>query len=96
MYNQIKPTEVFRERELALLKEAEKRRLLLGRRVDARREPKARSTIAAAVVGLLAALVVGGLMLAASSSPAHAATIPIVVNSTLDWDDLNTGDGSAT
>jgi hypothetical protein len=27
LYNQIKPTEVFRERELALLKEAENRRL---------------------------------------------------------------------
>ena len=93
MYYQIKPTEMFRERELALMQEAESRSLLLGRRLDAKREPKARSTIAAAVVGSLAALVVAGSMLAASSSPAYAATTPFVVNSTLDWADLNPGDG---
>jgi parallel beta-helix repeat protein len=93
MCQQIKPTEVFRQRELALLKEAEKRRLLLGRRVGARRTPKTRSTIVAAVLSLLGALVVASLMLAASSSPAHAATIPIVVNSTLDLDDVDTADG---
>jgi hypothetical protein len=96
MYQQIKPTEVFRERELALLEEAKKRRLVLGRRVGARRTPtKARSTIALGAIGFIAALVVASLMLAASSSPAHAAssTTPFVVNSTLDLDDLNTADG---
>jgi len=50
MYHQINPTEMFRERELALLKERENRRLLLGRRGRTGRAPKARSTIVAAVV----------------------------------------------
>jgi CSLREA domain-containing protein len=96
MYHQIKPTEVFRERELVLLKEAKNRRLLVGWRMGARRTPtKARSTIALAVLGLLAALVVASLMLAASSSPAHAAstTTTFLVNSTADQPDADTTDG---
>ncbi len=93
MYQQIKPTEVFRERELALMKEAENRRVLLGRRLRARGTPKTRSTIAAVVVGFLAALVVASLLLAASSSPAYAAGTTFTVNSTADTDDA-TPDGA--
>jgi CSLREA domain-containing protein len=89
MYQQIKPTETFRERELALLKEGEKLRLL-GRRLRARREPIGKSTVTAS--GLLAALVVAGLILVAlSSSPAHADTT-FIVNSTADLSDVNTLD----
>ncbi len=54
MYHQINPTEIFRERQLALLQEAENRRL--ARRLRAGREPKARST-ATAVLGFVAVLV---------------------------------------
>ena len=71
MYQQIKPTEVFRARELALMKEVKNRRL--APRLHARRTLKTRSTLAV-VLGFLGALVVAGLMLAASSSPAHAAS----------------------
>ncbi len=55
MYHQTNPTETFRERELALMKEAENRRVL-GRRLHAGSEPKARSTVAVPTIGLLAAL----------------------------------------
>jgi CSLREA domain-containing protein len=86
MYHQINPTETFHERQLALLKESENRRL--ARRLRAGREPKARSGTAASL-GVLAALVmVAGLMLLALSSPAHASTT-FIVNST-----ANTGDPS--
>ena len=85
MYHQINPTEMFREHHLALLEEAEERRL--ARRLRAGREPKARSVIAASS-GFLAALVVAGLMLVALSSPAHASTT-FTVNST-----ANTRDSS--
>ena len=93
MYQQIKPTEVFRERELALLMEAQKRRLVLGWRLRTGRTQKARGTIAAAVVALLGALVVANLMLAASSGPAHAQTTAFLVNSTADQPDADTTDG---
>ena len=79
MYHQINPTEMFREHHLALLEEAEERRL--ARRLRAEREPKVRSTIVAASSGFLAALVVAGLMLVALSSTAHASTT-FTVNST--------------
>ena len=45
MYHQTNPTELFRERQLALLQEADNRRRL-ARRLHGRRAPKARSTIA--------------------------------------------------
>ena len=45
MYHQTNPTELFRERQLALLQEADNRRRL-ARRLRGRRAPKARSTIA--------------------------------------------------
>jgi hypothetical protein len=51
MYRQINPTEMFRERQLALLREGENRRV--ARRLRAGRGPKARSGIA--LIGFLAA-----------------------------------------
>jgi hypothetical protein len=84
MYHQINPTEMLRERQLALLKEAENGRL--ARRLRAGRAPKAKSR-KAAVLGILAALVVAGFMLVASSSPAHASTT-FTVNSTGDENDI--------
>ena len=90
MYHQFKPTEIFRERELALLKEAENRRLV--RRLRAKRIPMARSTIAA-VLGLLAALVVAGIMVVGLSSPAHASTTFTVDDDFVDGTDINPGDG---
>jgi hypothetical protein len=78
MYHQINPTEMIRERHLALLKEAEERHL--ARRLRSGRETKAIGTIAVSTVGLLAALVVAGLMLAALSSPAYASTTFSVTN----------------
>jgi hypothetical protein len=61
MYHQTNPTETFRERQLALLREAENRRL--GRRLlRAKRTPKARSTIAA--TGFLVALVASLILVA--------------------------------
>src|SRR5215208_4700178 len=84
MYHQINPTEMFRERQLALLKEAENGRL--ARRLRAGRAPKAKSRKAAGL-GILAALVVAGFMLVASSSPAHASTT-FTVNSTGDENDI--------
>jgi hypothetical protein len=89
MFHQINPTEMFRERELALLRETGDRRL--ARRLRAKRTPKASSTIAA-VLGFLAALVVAGFMLVVSSSPAHADTT-FTVNSNADFADNNTLDG---
>ncbi len=83
MYRQINPTEMFRERQLALLREAENRRL--ARRLRARRTPKARSTIAA--TSFLVALVVASLMLVGLSSPAQASTT-FTVNSTADFADM--------
>jgi hypothetical protein len=83
MYYQINPTEMFRERQLALLREAEHRRL--ARRLRARRTPKVRSTIAA--TSFLVALVVASLMLVRLSSPAQASTT-FTVNSTADFADM--------
>jgi parallel beta-helix repeat protein len=94
MYHQINPTEMFRERQLALIREAQNRRLLRRRLRVARRTPKARSTLAAAL-GFLAALVVASLMLVASSSPAHAQS-NFFVNSTADFADASTADGLCT
>jgi hypothetical protein len=88
MYHQTNPTETFRERQLALLREAENRRL--GRRLlRAKRTPKARSTIAA--TGFLVALVVASLMLVALGSSAKATTV--TVNSTADFADIKPGNG---
>jgi CSLREA domain-containing protein len=92
MYHQINPTEMFRERELALRKEAMNRSPLPGRRLRTGHTPKARSTIVAAVVGILGALVFASLMLAASSSPTHAQTT-FLVTSIADQPDANTTDG---
>jgi hypothetical protein len=77
MYQQINPTETFRERQIALLREAENRRL--ARRAAAGRSLKARSATPAAS-GFLAALVVAGIMLMGLSSPAHASTTFTVTN----------------
>ena len=55
MYHRTNPTETFRERHIALLGEAENRRI--ARRLRARRTPNARSTaVAAAALGFLARL----------------------------------------
>jgi hypothetical protein len=73
MYHQINPTETFRERHLALLREADNRRL--ARQLGMGREPKVRcARVAAAVLSFLAALLLASLMLAASGSPTHADT----------------------
>jgi trimeric autotransporter adhesin len=88
MYEKINPTQMFRERQLALLEEASNRRIV--RRLRAGRAPKARSGMAAF---LLAALViVVGTMLVALSSPAHSSTT-FTVNSAADLADVNGGDG---
>jgi parallel beta-helix repeat protein len=93
MYYQINPTETFRERHLALLMEAENRRL--ARQLRSVRGADTRSSIAA-VPGFLAALVVvAALMLLASSSPAHAES-NFFVNSTADFADANITDGLCT
>ena len=90
MYHQIKPTETFHERQIALLEAAEDRRL--ARRMRAGREPKLRSGVAAAL-GFVAVLVmVAGIMLVALSSPAHAETT-FSVRSTSDSQDANLDDG---
>ena len=92
MYHQINPTETFRERQHALLGEAENRRLA-RRRLRTKRILKARSAIA--LLGFLAALVVASIMLVGFSSPAHAETT-FAVNSELDTPDTNVGDGSCS
>ena len=63
MYHQINPTELFRERELALLQEAHNRRLgwRLGKAGGGAKARSARVVVAA--LGLLAALVVAVLLL---------------------------------
>ena len=85
MVHQINPTETFRERQLALLRENEYRRLARGR--PAGRKPKA-------FLGLFAALVaVAIIMLVALSSPAHAdGQFIFKVNFTGDLSDRNPGD----
>jgi hypothetical protein len=72
MYEQIIPTELFRERQLALLEEAEDRRLVRQLRASAGRKTKARSTVAVSTLGLLAAalLAAGLVALFALSVPA--------------------------
>jgi hypothetical protein len=71
MYSQIKPTEMFRERHLALQTEAQERRLGRQLRAGAGRQTKARSTVAVSTLGLLAALLAAGLLvLFAFSVPA--------------------------
>src|SRR5215204_2911648 len=71
MYEQINPTQMFRERQLALLEEAGDRRLARQLRAGAERQTKERSTIAVSTVGLLAALLAAGLVaLFALSVPA--------------------------
>ncbi len=89
MYQQINPTEIFRERQIALLEEADNRRL--ARRLRAAREPKLGSRRAAAL-GFLAAVVVASLMLLASSREAQASTT-FSVSSTGDTQDANLDDG---
>ena len=70
MYHQINSSEMFRERQLALLEEAGSRRL--ARRAAAGGAiNKARSARVAAS-GFLAAVVVAGIMLMGLGSPAHA------------------------
>jgi hypothetical protein len=79
MYHQFNPTEMIRERHLALLKEAEQRHL--ARRLRSGRETKApSSTVVALASGLLAALVMAGLMLVGLSTPARASTTFTVTN----------------
>ena len=73
MYEQITPTQTFRERQLALLEEAGDRRLVRQLRAGAERKTKARSTVAVSTIGLLAAaalLAAGLLVLLAFSVPA--------------------------
>jgi hypothetical protein len=71
MYEQITPTQTFRERQLALLEEAGDRRLVRQLRAGAERKTKARSTVAGSTLGLLAALLAAGLLvLFAFSVPA--------------------------
>ena len=73
MYHQINPTEMFRERQLALHTEAQERRLLARQlRTGAGRQRKARSTVAVSTAGLLAAalLAAGLLVMFAFSVPA--------------------------
>jgi hypothetical protein len=77
MYHQIHATQMFRQRQLALLEEADNRRL--ARRAAAGGGMKARSARVAAS-GLLAALVVAGIMLMGLSGPAHASTTFTVTN----------------
>src|SRR5829696_109625 len=87
MYDQINPTQMFRERQLALLEEADNGRIARRLRAGGSSH-RARSGMAA----LLAPLVLGGLMLVALSSPAHASTT-LTVNSAADLADVNVGDG---
>ena len=73
MYHQINATDMFRERQLALLEEAESRRL--AQRVGvARRTEEARGTtgVAAVALGFLAALLLASLLVVAAG-PAEAA-----------------------
>jgi len=71
MYEQINPTQMFRERQLALLEEAGDRRLARQLRAGAERQTKERSTIAMSTIGLFAALLAAGLVaLFALSVPA--------------------------
>ena len=78
MYHQINSSEMFGERQLALLEEAENRRL--ARRAAAGGAiNKARSARVAAS-GFLATLVVAGIMLMGLGSPAHASTTFTVTN----------------
>jgi hypothetical protein len=72
MYNQINPTEIFHERELALMKQRQNRRLARQLHAGAGRETKARrSTVAGSTLALLAALLAAGLLaLFAFSVPA--------------------------
>lgn len=87
MYHKIAPTETLRERELALLKEAEDRRLT--RRLCAGRASNARRR-KAAVLGILAALVVASLLIMSAAGPAHAdGEFIIKVNSTADLADAS-------
>jgi hypothetical protein len=71
MYHQTHATQMFRQRQLALLEEADNRRL--ARRAAAGGGMKARSARVAAS-GFLAALVVAGIMLMGLSGSAHAST----------------------
>lgn len=82
MYHQIYPTETFRERQLALLKEAEDRRLT--RRLRAGRTSNARRK--AAVLGIL----VASLLIMSAAGPAHAdGEFIIKVNSSADLADAS-------
>src|SRR5215212_2919091 len=93
MYHQINPTQTFRERQLALLREDDNRRCAwqLG---APRHTPKTRSTVAAAL-GFVATLVVASIMLVGLGSPAHAES-NFFVNSTADFADASTADGLCT
>ena len=88
MYYQINPTETFRERHLALLEEAENRRL--SRQLRKGCGPKAQSGTPA-ILGFLAALaLVASLLLTQAARPAHAnGEIIFTVNSTADLADVN-------
>ena len=87
MYHQIDATQMFREHHLALLQEAESRRLARRLRGTRRRLGKA-----ATALGFTAAPVVAGLMLVGASGPAHADAV-FTVNSTLDGSDATLQDG---
>jgi hypothetical protein len=88
MYEQINPTQTFRERQLALLEEADNGRIG-GRLCAGRSSHRARSGMAAFI---LATLMVGGLMLVALSSPAHSSTT-FTVNLPGDTHDASLADG---
>ena len=70
MYHQINPTEMFRERQLALQAEAEERRLARRLRANVGRKAKLRNTVAVSTLGLLTTLLAAGLLVVAFSVPA--------------------------
>jgi hypothetical protein len=91
MYHQINLSETFRERQLALLGEAEKRRLARRLRSGRGRNTRSARVLATLPLGFLAVLVVvAGIVLVGSSSPAQAETT-FTVNTTADLHDLISG-----
>jgi Ca2+-binding RTX toxin-like protein len=94
MYRQVNPTELFRERQLALLKEADNRRLARRLRM-ARRTPKEgslmRRTILLMATMTLATFVVGGVAFALDftcDGPLDADTDPGECRGTTDADSI--------
>jgi hypothetical protein len=86
MYHQTNPTEMFRERQLALLKEVEDRRI--ARRLNTGQLPKKRSRTATTLSILAVLVVVATLLMISAAGPAHADGETIIkVNSTSDKGD---------